>query len=473
MAPSSKHLQQLFEPTSIVIVGVSPKPSFANSILQNIISSGFDGKLAAINPNYRHVGEIECFARITDVPFKVDLAIICVRAEFIEAVLTDCAVHGVGAVQVVSSGFAELGTEEGAERQRELTRWARETGTTLVGPNTIGVINLHRPLVAVESKMPPLIAGGVSGVFQSGQLVGTMMPLIGRGIGVSKIASTGNEAGISTADVIQYFAEDPKTDIIISYSEGIKDRDALTIACTSAHERGKPIIMIRVGASPEARAGIRRHTASSGAHDVYRSDVEFLRELGVILVNSVEDLIETVVAFKATGCPKGSRIAFTSFSGGMGNIIADLILSEDSLVLPEFSKELTGKLKEILPRFANCFNPLDLSGQSAFDTAVLRGSLRALAESREFDILLWGKDLPVSIDPSSPLGAALGEVIEDHPELIVVPVSLVNKAVGSTQNDGTPPQLQGRPFLQGTAVAIRAIARVLDWHRRRHTSNSQ
>lgn len=463
MSTDGCDLRSLFEPRGIAIVGVSPKPGFANSILNNLLASKFDGNVAAVNPNYSNVGEVDCYKSISDVPFQVDLAVICIPAEKIQPVLEDCKRNSVGAVQIISSGFAELDSDEGRARQQQIQRWTMESTTTVVGPNTIGVINLHRPMIAVESRMSNIIAGSVSGVFQSGQMVATMHPLIGRGIGINKIATTGNEASVTTADVIDFFAKDPQTEIIVSYSEGIKDPEKLTAACMRARENGKPIIMLRVGAHAEVRNAIIRHTATQAANS-YEDDIRLLESLDVITVQSVEDLTETVVAFKAIHKPRGNRIAFVSFSGGMGNIMADLILSTPGLKLASFSDELRKGLAEVLPTFANGFNPLDLSAQSAFDTDVLCNCMQLLGRSDEFDILLWGKDLPLSINDESPGGAALRQLVEEHPEIVVVPVSLVTGASGPNDSTGSPPLFVGRPLLQGTGASIRALAKVIGWH---------
>lgn len=463
MTTNGCDLRSLFEPKGIAIVGVSPKPGFANSILNNLLASGFDGNVAAVNPNYSNVGEVACYKSISDVPFQIDLAVICIRAEYILPVLEDCKRNSVGAIQIISSGFAELDSDEGRTRQQQIKRWAKESTTTVVGPNTIGVINLHRPMIAVESRMSNIIAGSVSGVFQSGQMVSTMHPLIGRGIGINKIATTGNEASVTTADVIEFFAEDPQTEIIVSYSEGIRDPERFAAACTRARENGKPIVMLRVGAHAEVRQAIVRHTAAQAANS-YEDDIRLLEDLGVITVKSVEDMIETVVAFKAIRKPRGNRIAFVSFSGGMGNIMADLILSTPGLKLASFSDELCRGLADVLPAFANGFNPLDLSAQSAFDTNVLSNCMQVLGHSGEFDILLWGKDLPLSINDESPGGAALRHLVAEHPEIVVVPVSLVNGVSGPSDSAGSRAMFAGRPFLQGTGASVRAVAKVIGWH---------
>ncbi|OSI32963.1 CoA-binding protein [Bradyrhizobium canariense] len=464
MTGVERDLRSLFEPRGVVVVGASPKPSLAKSILNNIIASGFDGNVAAVNPNYDTVDEVDCYKCISDVPFPVDLALLCVRAENILPVLEECRRRSVGAAQIISSGFAELESEEGRARQQRIQLWADDSTTVVVGPNTIGVINLHRPIIAVwESKLPKIVAGAVSGVFQSGQMVAIMHPLIARGVGISKIATTGNEVSITTAEVIDFLAADPQTEIIVSYSEGIKDPERFALACTHAREQGKPIIMLRVGAHPEVRNAINRHTATQAANS-YESDIRLLEEQGVITVNSVEDLIETIVAFKASGKPRGNRVAFASFSGGMGNIMADLILSTPGLKLVSFSNQLRKRLADVLPRFANSFNPLDLSAQSSFDSGVLSGCLQVLGQSGEFDILLWGMDLPTSIDNDSPLGIVLNELVAQHPEIALIPVSQISGVSRSKEVDGNPPAFAGLPILQGTGVSVRALGKAIEWH---------
>ncbi|WP_051057108.1 CoA-binding protein [Bradyrhizobium yuanmingense] len=465
MINGERNLRPLFEPQGIAVIGASPKPGFAKSILNSIVSSGFDGNIAAVNPNYDTIDDVACYRCISDVPFRVDLAVLCVRAEKILAVLEECRRKSVGAAQIISSGFAELDSEEGRARQQQIERWTEDSATPIVvGPNTLGVINLHRPMIAIgDSRLPNIVPGGVSCVFQSGQMFTIVHPLIGRGVGVGKIAMTGNEVTLTTAEVINFFAHDPQTEVIVSYSEGIKDPESFAAACTHARKQGKPIIMLRVGAHLEVRKGIGRHTATKAANS-YERDIQFLEELGVITVDSAEDLVETVVAFKASQRPRGNRVAFASFSGGMGNIMADLILSTRSLKLISFSDQLCKRLAGVLPKFANSFNPLDLSAQSAFNTEVLSGCMQVLGDSGEFDILLWGKDLPMSIDDESPIGVALKRLQAEHPEIVLIPVSQMSGVHWGKQVDGIPPMFCGRPLLQGTGVSVRALGKVIEWH---------
>ncbi len=464
MISRERNLRSLFEPQGIAVVGASPKPSFAKSILNNIVSFGFDGNIAAVNPNYDKVDDVNCYRSISDVPFQVDLAVLCVRAEHILPLLDECNRNSVGAAQIISSGFAELDSEEGRARQQQIHRWAEDSATIVVGPNTLGVVNLHRPMIAIgDGRIPRIVPGGVSCVFQSGQMFTIMHPLIGRGIGIGKIAMTGNEVSVTTADVINFFAVDPQTEVIVSYSEGITDPESFAVACTHARKQGKPIIMLRVGAHLEVRKGISRHTATQAANS-YERDIQFLEELGVITVDSAEDLIETVVAFNASRRPRGNRVAFASFSGGMGNIMADLILSTRGLKLASFSDQLRERLAGVLPRFANSFNPLDLSAQSAFNTEVLRSCMQVLGQSGEFDILLWGKDLPISIDDESQIGLALKALEVEHPEIVLIPVSQMSGVCWSKEVDGIPPMFAGRPLLQGTGISVRALSKVVEWH---------
>ncbi|MET4222182.1 acyl-CoA synthetase (NDP forming) [Bradyrhizobium sp. LB14.3] len=458
-------LRCLFEPKGLAVIGASPKPSLAKTILGNVVSFGFDGNIAAVNPSYTMVDDVNCYRSVSDVPFQVDLAVLCVRAENILPLLEECKRNSVPAVQIISSGFAELDTEEGRIRQQELRRWAEDSATTIViGPNTFGVINLHRSLVAVgDSKIARVAPGGVSGVLQSGQMVSVMHPLMRRGVGISKIATTGNEVSVTTAELISFFADDPQTEIIISYCEGIKDPKRFTLACTRAQEKGKPIIMLHVGAHPEVRKAISRHTATEAANS-YEWEIDLLRDLRVITVDSAEDLIETVVAFQVCRKPRGNRLAFASFSGGMGNIVADLILSTPGLKLVSFSSQLRERLGEVLPKFANCVNPLDLSAQAAFDSEALSRCTQVLGESGEIDLLLWGRDLPTSIEDDSPLGRSLKALMVKHPEVVVIPVSQMNGLCHDDQIDRGPPTFAGGALLQGTAVSVRAVGRAIEWH---------
>lgn len=149
----------------------------------------------------------------------------------------------------------------------------------------------------------------------------------------------------------------------------------------------------------------------------------------------------------------------------MGNIVADSILSTPGLKLASFSHRLRKELADVLPRFANAFNPLDLSAQSAFDAKILTSCIEVLGQSDEFDILLWGRDLPMSIDDNSAVGLALRKLMAQHPRTVVIPVSQMNGICQGGEIDGSPPPMfAGRALLQGTAGSIRASGKVIGWH---------
>lgn len=463
--PSENPIGRLFYPESVAVVGVSGKGGLANEILKNLGKWGFKGRICAINPRYDQIEGVACHPNLRAVGHTVGLVIIAVASDRVPAVLEDCAAAGVGAVQIISSGFADQGGA-GVARQRHLEEWSRRTGIPLAGPNCLGLVNAANGLVAIQTPFPAMKAGGVSAILQSGMLAPSLlMPLLGRGIGLGRVLTTGNEACLDVADLIDYLADDPDTRVIACYCEQIRRPQAFIAACEKAAARDIPIVMLKVGRSDAAQAAALAHTGSlAGADSVIEA---VLRRLGVTRVDTIDDLVECTVALSTRRRPKGKRVAFCSFSGGAVGVLSDLAerCGIDFAPLPP---ALRTELEGIVPEFGSVGNPLDLTGQSAVDTDIIEGALAALARSGAYDAVIWGRDFPAPLDLDGPIGRSIEQAASHNPEMLFGIMGMVGGHYFPTPDPQAAMarpsgQIGDFPFLQGTETGLKALAALMNY----------
>lgn len=461
--PAANRLDRLFKPDSVAIVGASQKGGFARDILRNLKNWAFSGKLAAVNPRYRQIEGVPCFTSLTEIPYPVDLAVISIPSDAVPSVLEDCAAAHVGAIQIISSGFSEA-RADGIAKQTRLVEWAARTGIAVVGPNCIGLLNAANGLIAVPNQFQTMKAGGISAALQSGILVSSLlMPLLARGIGIGRVVTSGNEACIDVADFIDYFVGDEDTRVIACYCEQIKRPLEFIKACERAADNGKPIVMIKVGRSEGARKAALCHTGSLVGSDVAIDAV--LKKLGVVRVDTIDELIETTAALSSAKRPRGRRVAFVSWSGGAISMACD-VAERCGIKFPPLPAALKARLDDVVPEFGSVGNPLDLTGQSFYDTQIIQESLGALASSDAYDVVVWGTSFPSPLDMRSTAGQALERAVEVAPEVIFPVLSF---ASGHFHNHPDPQSaildhkvdFDGMPLLQGMGTGLKALSALI------------
>ncbi len=459
-----RSLERLLAPRSVAVVGASPNPSFVSSIFKNLLRHGYQGSVVAVNPRYDAVLGTPCYPSLLDVPHPVDLAVVGVAQRSIPAILAQCERAGVGAVEIVSSGFAETGGDDGARRQAELAAWAERTGIAVGGPNCLGLMNARIGMLALPTVLERLVPGVVGAVLQSGMMApSVIVPLLARGIGLTIAVTTGNEADLEAADYIRYLAEDDATRIIGCFTEQIKTPDRFVAACELAAARRKPIVMLKIGRSDGARRAALAHTGSLVGSDAVVDVV--LRKLGVSRVVGVDELLETLAVFHATKLPRGAGVAAISVSGGAVGLLSDLA-PECGVAFPPLPEATAGRLRAVVPEYGNVGNPLDITGQGVFETGILDGALDALAEAGAFDVIVWGRPFPARLDRQSPVGQILERAVAKHPEMVFLAMALAGGHLHPSPNPDLPVvepigALDGIPFLQGTEYGLKAIAALI------------
>lgn len=456
----------LFSPRSVAVVGASRNPSFVSDILRNLASRGFAGGLAAVNARYSEVHGVPSYPSLRDVPFEVDLVIVGVNSSRIASVLADCELKTVKGMVIVSSGFADQGNEEGRARQDMLACWAKRHGVSVGGPNCLGLLNAWNGLVALPTPFLEVVPGSIGAILQSGMLAPSLlMPLFARGIGVSRVVTTGNQVNLDIADYLVGMVNDVKTRVITCYVEEIRRPDEFLRACDMAAAANKPVVMIKAGRSEGARRAALAHTGSLvGSDDVVDA---VLRKHGVIRVFSLDQMIETAAALHCQKWPAGRRIAYASPSGGASSVVSDLA-PECGVEFPLLSGSLAERIATIVPEFGSVGNPLDLTGQSSYLPHVLEGAFDALAGSGEFDVIVWGRDFPAGHDRKTPFANTVERCIQKYPDVVFLMASIVGGHMFAAFNPAVEMEdrvtsFGGVPFLQGGETSLRAIAHLLDY----------
>ncbi|WP_307520929.1 bifunctional acetate--CoA ligase family protein/GNAT family N-acetyltransferase [Streptomyces umbrinus] len=335
-----RSVARLLSPGSVAVIGAGRTPGgVGRSVLENLREAGFTGRLYAVNGalQEKELGGVPAYGSVRDIPEPVDLAVVAVRAERVPEVVAECGEHGVQGLVVVSAGYAESGPE-GRERQRELVRQARTYGMRIIGPNAFGVINTSPEVRLNASLAPEMPRAGRIGLFaQSGAIgIALLSRLHRRGggvtgvTGVSTFISSGNRADVSGNDVLQYWYDDPDTDVALMYLESIGNPRKFTrLARRTA--AAKPLVVVQGarhgGAAPQGHA-VR---ATRLPHATVSA---LLRQAGVIRVDTITELVDAGLLLARQPLPMGPRVAILGNSESLGLLTYDACLAEGLRPLP-------------------------------------------------------------------------------------------------------------------------------------------
>ncbi len=378
----------MFYPRSIAVVGASDQADkFSGRVLKHLIKSEYKGAIFPVNPNREVVQGIKCFASVRDIPDPIDVAVVMVPNSRLFEALEDCRARAVGAALILNSGFAEAG-EDGKRLQDKLGAFARDSGMRICGPNCNGYVNVLDKLIVGTSgafDRPAFVAGDIAFIVQSGGVAGVLLDLAqDKKIGLSYCVSVGNEADLDIADFVDYLAEDPRTNVIALFVEGVEDGRRFLAALEKARAKGKKIVACKVGRSAKGHAAASAHTGKlAGSSAVWSAA---MRRAGVAEAADIEELVETANLMSKFGAPAGNRLAVLTLSGGQGVLLADLS-DAHAIQLPPPSTSAAA-LKEALPEFAALANPIDLTGQASGNPEVLERVVRSLADDPGFDAVL-------------------------------------------------------------------------------------
>jgi acetate---CoA ligase (ADP-forming) len=407
-SPSAAGLESLFRARSVVLVGATERSVWSNAAFANFAHLGFPGRVHVVNRKGGTVYGLRAATSCAALGEPVDAALLMVPEQAIPEAFADMNAAGIRNAVVLTSGFAEVGAE-GANRQTALLEAARAQGVTLLGPNCLGFINYadRVPIWTTAPPLPVLRDGRIGVVSQSGATAGFIAAFAHRqGIGLSHQVSTGNEADVSVARVVDFLVDDPATKVIGMFLETV--HDAATLAATSrrALAAGKPIVAIKIGASETAARAAEAHTGSLVGDDRVFDAV--CRQLGVARVASIEDLVFTAALMAGLDGPvRDRRLGLVSISGGVCEMAADQA-EEAGVAVPPIAEGTREALRAVLPAFGTPNNPLDVTGGAMLDPALFARSLPAFGADPSFGMIACFMDLP---DTAEDVAALRGDIV--------------------------------------------------------------
>jgi acetate---CoA ligase (ADP-forming) len=380
-------LSALMAPRAVAIVGASSDPArIGGRPVDYYRRAGFHGGLYPVNPNRAEVQGYRAYPSVADLPAPIDCALLAVPAAQLLDALDAVAAKGAGAAVIFTAGFAEIGAE-GAALQAELAARARALGVRLLGPNCLGMFHAaigHCPTFssALQNGMPE--PGRVGFVTQSGAYGTHLLELAReRRIGVNYWVSTGNEADVGVAEVIGFLVDDPGTDVIGVYLEGVNHPDLLFDALERARRAKKPVALMKVGTSAAGAAAAASHTASLAAtDDVFDAA---LREFGVARCRTTDQLLDVIYAASRAPLPRGRRLGILTISGGAGVILADSA-EHHGLSTPPMPEAAQARLLERNP-LASFANPLDVTANAVNDFGLVTAGLESMVRDGGYDML--------------------------------------------------------------------------------------
>jgi acyl-CoA synthetase (NDP forming) len=405
---STSNLDAIFHPAAIAIAGVSTRGREnqlgGRGYLDAMIRCGFKGNLYPVNPKGGEVRGLTVYPRVTEIPGPVDYVVSAIPASGALQLMEDCAAKGVKAVHFFTSGFSELGKDEGIQLERQILSIAREHDIRVVGPNCMGV---YCPGSGV-SFLSDLCKekGWVGMICQSGgNAIYVAREAARRGVRFSKVVSYGNASDVNETDLMEYMADDPETGIIMAYIEGVKDGAGFKRALERAASR-KPVIVLKVGVTESGARAAASHTGSlAGADRVWDG---MLEQVNAVRVDTIEEWIDMAVTFSFFAEPVGRRVALLGLGGG-ATVLAGDEASKEGLVIPRFSDELLQSTAGLLGSEAGTIinNPMDLSAEAwtvgyypilkafseydGIDFTIVHLSLGLVARPPEAHTEIWNK----------------------------------------------------------------------------------
>ena len=354
-------IRQLLHPRSVAVIGAADsEEKWGGRIMLHLKKHGFAGAIAPVNPRRPEILGLPSFPAIASVPYPVDVAVVAVPAERAVDAVRECAAAGVGACVIITAQFAELGGE-GVVRQRAVADIARQTGMRLLGPNCLGLINAHHKAALSPSlslsTMTHLPPGGIGVVSQSGALMGSLLIRgFDIGAGFSSCISVGNQADLELCDFFEYLIDDPATQVICLYLEGLRDAQWFVALAGRAQDRGKPVLAAKAGRTAEGARAVQSHTASlAGSYAVVEA---VCAQHGVVLMRDARDLLACADTIIRQGRMRAGGVAVFSGSGGSGALWTDAI-HESGLRPGRLAGDTRSRLGELLPA-THCDLPIDL-----------------------------------------------------------------------------------------------------------------
>jgi acyl-CoA synthetase (NDP forming) len=349
-------LERFFQPASIAIVGATNNPLKMNyRVLQNLVNLSFKGKIYPVNPKAKEILGIRAFARLQDIPDKIDLVVSAVPALKTIKIVEDCCEVGIKNLVIVTGGFSE-GGKEGKILHRDIKALIKENGIRLLGPNTLSPINTSNNLIISYNLINKLNRGNLSFAFQSG-FYEPMMNWMFSHLGINKMLDMGNKLDINEVDALKYYSQDPETQVIAMHIESLHGDVHDFLDLIKSVSRKKPIIILKVGRTQAGSIAAASHTGSIAKEN----DAIFecaIKQAGAIRAQNLEEFFDFAKAFQFLKLPRGKRLAVITLSGGEGVMATDACETY-GLKQARLGDQTYQRLKSIFPQWEIPLNPFD------------------------------------------------------------------------------------------------------------------
>jgi acetate---CoA ligase (ADP-forming) len=351
-------LRPFFEPASVAVIGASRRRgSIGGELFRNVLEADFAGAAYPVNRGGEPVAGVRGYGSISEIPDDVDLAVICVPGTLVLEAAEEALAKGVRALCVISSGFAETGAA-GVERQEQLLALVRSHGARLLGPNCLGIASSKPQLNATFAPraLPP---GRIGFSSQSGAL-GLALLEQGAGLGFSAFVSIGNKADVSSNDLLEWWEDDPETDVVLLYLESFGNPRKFARLSRRVARR-KPILALKAGATAAGARAASSHTAALAGSEAAVNAL--FHQAGVLRARTLEELADVAGLLSSQPLPRGRRVGVLTNAGGLGILCADACEAA-GLELAEPTHNTQDKLRELLPGDASVANPVDMLGSA-------------------------------------------------------------------------------------------------------------
>jgi acetyl coenzyme A synthetase (ADP forming)-like protein len=453
-------MRAFFEPRSVAVIGASRRRgTVSGELFHNLLEAGFNGPVYPVNPKASVVQSVVAYKSVLDVPGPVDLAVLALPAPYVVEAAGECAAKRVRSIVVISAGFAETGPK-GAQRQRELLAVCRAAGMRLIGPNCLGIVNTDAE-VRLDATFGPIVPlpGRVGFLSQSGALGLAIIDYANAlGLGLSSFVSVGNKADISSNDLLSFWEQDERTDLVLLYLESFGNpRKFARIARRVA--RTKPVLAVKSGRSAAGARATSSHTGALLAASDVTVDALF-DQAGVIRTDSLGELFDVASLLANQPIPAGRRVAIVTNAGGPGIMCADAC-EAGGLEVVQLSPRLQASLAEGLPAEAAVANPVDMLASAPPEH--YRRTVELVAASGEVDAVI-----AIFIPPLPADTAAVVQAVRDATATAgSVPVlHVVMSSADPPLEDGDGPRLPCYQFPEDAAHALVRAVEYATWRQR-------
>ncbi len=456
-------LERVLRPKSIAIIGATPDAGkFGGKVLGYLQRHGYRGHILPVNPKYGQISGLTCYPKLEDIPsdIAVDAVLISVPRQQVADIIRQAGRRKAAVAVVFTSGYAEAGAQ-GRQMQAELTRVAAEAGVRIIGPNAFGFVNFQDKAIATPTATllhGAADAGPIGLVSHSGGMaMGSIFACAReRGLSFSFIIAPGNESDLTLSDFIEFLVDDPGTKVIAACIEGIDDGRRFIAAVERARDRGKPVIVLKVGRSELGRQLALSHTAHlAGEDEVFRA---VARQYGVICVDDFDELYLQASLMAAISddqrrlIAERGGVALISISGGIAAVTGDMMGSE-GVTIAELTDATVDALRPLLPEFQTPSNPLDVGAVALTNPGMIAQSIEVLGTDPSVGIIVPALTIAENYD------TVLESIVERSRG--EVPVVVLWAGLSFSGRGASILQEAQLPYFDTPASLVKAVARLV------------